>query len=101
MMYIFIPKNQTGTESHYWGKEDKENLIEFELTEDEYYVLYRHHVFDILNSRYDLWIDNGESETVTAEQLKESYKEISLVKGTWLEAVDAAIKYNTCAFLDF
>lgn len=101
MMYIFVPKNETGIESHHWGREDKDNLIEFELSEDEYYTLYKHHVFDILNEKYDLWIDNGESEKVTAAQLKESYKAISLMKGAWLDAVDTAIKYETCVFLDF
>lgn len=100
-MHIFVPKNEAGMESHYWGRKDKDNLIEFELSEDEYYTLFKHHVFDILNDKYDLWIDNGESEKVTAEQLKKSYKSISLIKGVWLTAIDTAIQYNTCVFLDF
>ena len=100
-MQIFVPKNEKGKESHYWGKADSENLLRFDLSEDEYYKLFKHHVFEILNEKYDLWIDNGESETITAEQLKESYKEISLLKGVWLEAVNKAIEYGTCVFLDF
>lgn len=100
MMYLFVAKNEAGVESHYYGKNDRENLIQYELSEDEYYTLWKHHVFDILNDKFDLWIDNGESETVTADQLKAAYQEISQIKGTWLDAVNKAIEYGTCVFLD-
>ena len=76
-----------------------ENCIYYTLSRDEYETLRKHHVFDILNDRFDLWIDEGESETVSADQLKNAYTEVNLMKGEWMKAVDAAIKHNTCLFM--
>ena len=75
--------------------------IPYPLSESEFITLQRHHVFDILNERFHLWIDDGEAETVTAEQLKDAYSAINLLNGEWKKAVDKAIKYKTCAYLVF
>ena len=101
MMRLYVPRNEQGMKSHNAGLPDSENLIKYVLSENEYFTLFQHRVFDILNDKFDLWIDNGESEEVTAEQLKSMYKAISPIEGVWLEAVNSAIKYKTCVFLDF
>lgn len=99
--YITVPKNDTGVREYKSLIEESDNLINFTLPEDEYEKLDKHHVFDILNERFGLMIDICESETVAASQLKQAYQEISLFKGVWLEAVDKAIAFGTCVFLDF
>ena len=98
---LIVPKNSAGIDSCNRGVNDDENQELFPLTRDEYEVLRRHHVFDILNDRYDLWIDEGESETITAERLKDAYSAITPVKNSWQVAVDHAIKYNTFVCLVF
>lgn len=98
---LIVPKNSNGIDSYNRGVNDETNQELFSLTRNEYEVLRRHHVFDILNDRFDLWIDEGESETITAQQLKEIHSSIILSKGSWQAAVDQAIEYNTCVYLVF
>lgn len=98
---IIVPKNQAGMDSYSRGETDENNNELFHLSESEFITLQRHHVFDILNERFNLWIDDGEAETVTAEQLKDAYSAINLLNGEWKKAVDKAIKYKTCAYLVF
>ena len=99
--YITIPKNETGIKEYNALIEDSENLLTFNLPEDEYSILDEYRIFDIINERYGLMIDIYESETVTAKQLQEAYGEIISKKGVWQEAVDLAIAYGTCMFRDF
>lgn len=99
--YITVPKNEAGMADYAAGREGTENMEEFILPEKEFETLDRHRVFDIINEKCDLMIDIYESEKVTADQLKKVNREIRPIKGTWTEAVDRAIKYNTCVFLDF
>ena len=99
--YITVPKHEEGRNDYQEGKEGTENMEEFILPEEEFDTLDRHKVFDIINDKCGLLIDIYESETVTAEQLKSVYKEISLMKGIWLKAVNKAIEYGTCVYLDF
>lgn len=99
--YITVPKNDAGIYEYDHGIEGTENVEEFILPEDEFEILDRHKVFDIINEKCNLLIDIYESEKVSAEQFKKIYREITPVKGIWVTAVDKAIKYNTCAFLDF
>ena len=98
---IFIPKDDQAIRDYKIGKEDKEQFYIFEIDENEFTDLWKHHVFDILNERYDLLIDECEEETVTAEQLKEAYKAISYRKGSWLDAINKTIEMGTCAYLHF
>ena len=99
--YITVPINAEGMNDYQEGREGTENMEEFILPEEEFDTLDRHKVFDIINDKCDLLIDIYESETVTAEQLQSVYKEISFMKGVWLNAVNKAIEYGTCIYLDF
>ena len=98
---IIVPKNQTGIEKYNRGENGGTDSELFHLNEDEFVSLQRNRVFDILNNRFDLWIDDGESETVSAEQLKQAYSSISPIKGEWKKAIEAAMQYGTCIFLVF
>ena len=100
--WVTVPKNEKGYEEYDLGIEHTENMDEFLLSPEEFDKLEKAGVFDILNKTFEgLCIDVYESETVTAEQLKAVYNEISTVDGDFLKAVDLAIRYGTCVFLDF
>lgn len=99
--YITVPINQDGIDEYKHMTFESDNLLSFELPEEEYETLDRHHVFDIINVKCNKLIDIYESEKVTADELKSVYKEISLIKGVWLNAVNKALEYNTCVCLDF
>lgn len=98
---IFVPKNEEGVRDYENGVESNDNFFVYDVPEDEFGILWKHHVFEMINRKYHLLIDECEEETVTAEQLKEMYPAISIKKGVWLEAVDKAIKLGTCAYLHF
>ena len=98
---IIVPKNQAGIDKYNRGENDETDSIIFRLSGKEFVTLQRHRVFDILNDRFDLWIDDGESEEISASQLKSAYSAISPVKGEWLKAVDEAIRLKTCMYLVF
>ena len=98
---VFVPKNEQAVKDFEEGTDTKDQFIVYEISEDEFDILWKHHVFDILNEKYDLWIDECEEETVTATQLKELYDAISFHKGSWLDAVNKAIEIGTCAYLHF
>ena len=59
---IIVPKNQAGIDKYNRGENDETDSIIFRLSGKEFVTLQRHRVFDILNDRFDLWIDDGESE---------------------------------------
>ena len=100
--WITVPKNPKGYNEYDLGIEHTENMDEFALSLEECRELYRSGVFQILESTYrELYIEDAESNTITSEQLEAVYDEISSVKGVFLTAVDLAIKYGTCVFLDF
>lgn len=100
--WITVPKNQKGYNEYDMGIEHTENMDEFKLSPDECRELYRSGVFRILENTYkELYIEDTESNTITAEQLKAVYDAINVVKGVFMTAVDLAIKYGTCVFLDF
>ena len=98
---ITVPINQAGIDEYTHMALESDNLLSFELPEEEYEILDRHHVFDIINVKCNKLIDIYESEKIAADELESVYKEISLIKGIWLDAVNEAIKYHTCVFLDF
>ncbi len=99
--YITVPINQKGIDEYSHMDFETENLLSFVLPEDEYEKLDRHHVFDIINTKCGKMIDVFESEKVSADDLKSVYRDISPIKGIWLDAVNKALEYNTCICLDF
>ena len=101
-MWITVPKNEKGYEEYNYGIEHTENMDEFKLTPEEYHELFKAGVFRILENTYkELYIDDFESSKITTDQLKAVYHSINGVKGVFLTAVDLAIKYGTCIYLDF
>ena len=100
--YITVPKNEQGYKEHDIGIEHTENMEEFIVPEEEYIKLHRNGVFGVLENEYlDVYISDGESSELSAEQLKKVYNAISVLPGTFLTAVDKAIEYGTCILLDF
>ena len=101
-MWITVPKNQKGYEEYDVGIEHTENMDEFKLSPEEYHDLLKAGVFRILENTYkELYIDDFESATITADQLKTVYNAINVIDGVFIKAVDLAIKYGTCVFMDF
>ena len=101
-MWITVPKNKKGYEEYDQGIEHTENMDEFRFSHEEYEKLNKNGVFRILENTYkELYICEFESATITAEQLKAVYNAINVVDGVFLQAVDLAIKYGTCVYLDF
>ena len=101
-MWITVPKNAKGYDEYNYGIEHTENMDEFKLSPEEYRKLSKAGVFNILEGTYqNLYIANFESSTITADQLKAVYDAINVVPGVFMEAVNLAIKYNTCVYLDF
>lgn len=101
-MHITIPKNKKGYEEYDLGIEHTENTKRFDLSPEEYQGLSKAGVFRILEGMYsDLYIDHFESNTITADQLKAVYKAINVIPGVFMTAVDMAIQYGTCVYLDF
>lgn len=101
-MHITIPKNKKGYEEYDFGIEHTENTERFDLTHEEYQRLFKAGVFRILEGEYpDLYIDHFESNTITADKLKAVYNAINVIPGVFMTAVDTAIKYGTCVYLDF
>ena len=101
-MWLTVPKNEKGYDEFNYGVEHTENMDEFKLSPDECQKLNKAGVFNILENTYEeLYIDDFESNTITAEQLKAVYNDINVVDGVFIKAVDLAIKYGTCVYLDF
>lgn len=99
--YIIVPINEVGMEEAKNGISESENLEEFRMTIDEFLTLDKNNVFEIINDHFDKLIDEGEEESITAKQLQEVFMAISAIKGTWLDAINAAIKYRTAVYLYF
>lgn len=99
--YIIVPKNDVGMEEIKNGYTESENIEEYKLTIDEFVALDNNNVFEIINSNCGKLIDEGEEETVTAKQLQKVYMAINLKIGSWLDAINAAIKYKTYVYLMF
>ena len=98
---IFVPKNEKGIHDYEMGIDNNDDYFVFDLPEEEFDLLWKNKVFDILNEKYDLMIDEAEEETVTARQLKDTYDYITPKKGVWMDAVNRAIEFGTCAYLHF
>ncbi len=98
---VFIPKDKQAAEAFKNGTYRKEQIIILEIPEHEFDFLWKHRVFEIINKKFGLLIDECEEETVTAKQLQEVYNAINLKKGFWSEAVNKTIKLGTYAYLQF
>ena len=101
-LFITIPINQKGYEEYNRMIDESENQITYLLSFVEYKKLIDAGVFLVPERRYpDLYITDGESNTITSEQLKNVYDDINVIPGVFMEAVNKAIELGTCVFLDF
>lgn len=101
IMWITVPKNEKGYEEYDYGIMHTENMDQFKLPTAEYDKLIDSGVFRILENTYKgLYIDAFESCTITADQLKAVYDAINVIDGVFIKAVDLAIKYGTCIYMN-
>ena len=99
--YVTVPINQTGIDEIEQMQETSDNFETYVIPAEEYKALWRAHVFDVINNRFGLMIDDNESEKVTAKQLEEVLQAIDIVPGVFIKAVRLAIGFGTCLYLDF
>ena len=98
--WLTIPKNEVGMEEYENGIEGSENIISFTIPENEFNALWD--VFDSINEKYDLLIDDFESEIIPAEIINDVIELVSKEKfPTFYEALILAEKYNSFLALDF
>lgn len=101
-LFITVPKNEAGIHEYENWIEQSDNLEQFKIDPEEYSRLIKSGVIRVLEGTYkDLYIADGESNEISADQLKAVYKAINVVPGVFLSAIDKAIQYGTCVYLDF
>ncbi len=98
--WITIPRNEMGEKEYEHGVEESENLISFTIPENEYITLWD--VFETINDRFGLLIDDFESEIIPAEMIHEVITLVSKEKyPVFYDALMQAQKYNAFLALDF
>lgn len=101
--YISIPLNEDGKTEYDAGIENTDNILVLNLPEKEFDFLYSKGIFNDINNKCDLLIDDYESEVINNKSLQwckdimSQYDDI----GTLKKAIDLAIKNNTFVGLDF
>lgn len=99
--YISVPLNKQGIEDYDCGKESN-NVKVFEIKEAEYNNIYEAGVFDEINNKCDLLIDDYESEEIKGNNLEIA---LDILKNNkckvLIQALELAIKNNTLVGLDF
>lgn len=100
--YISVPLNEKGIKDYNYGKEDSDNIKVLELSENEFYDLYDNGIFDKINLKCNLLIDDYESEKISDSNLEIALNIVKENKCDILvRALELAIKYNTLVGLDF
>ncbi len=99
--YISVPLNKLGINEYDHG-EDTDNIKSFELDKNEYINICMTGVFDEINNKCNLLIDDYESEIIYGNNLKIALK---IAKNNdckiLINALELAIKCNTLVGLDF
>lgn len=100
--YISVPLNSSGIEEYDYGIENTKNIDVFELTEDEFDKIYFSGIFNEINDRCNLLIDDYESEELKGDNLKIA---LDIAKSNECEilikAIKLAVEKNTIVGLDF
>ena len=103
--FIALGKNKQGDYDCDHRKYDSLFVIAHEMPIKEFNNLYNSGVFDKINERFDLLIDDYESETIPAsiaadclKIVKESNVEIN---GVFAQSLKEVVNYGTRAFLEF
>lgn len=102
--FISVPLNDQGIEEYDQGVEDTKNIKVFELNEEEFKELYSSGIFDVINSKCNLLIDDYESEIIDKDNLELGQtilKDYKLESSKFDDALELAIEKETLVGLDF
>lgn len=107
--YIRVPKDKKAMEDYDYGVQKEEQMEEMILSEEQYNKLHQTGVFDIINERCDIIIDEYEEEVLelgkipiaieVVSQLINHNKNEDLVK--LKEILNLAMAYKTIVGFDF
>ena len=97
--FLTVPVNRQGIDDYNYGMES-ENILTFQLLEDEFEILFRT-VFPVINRRCGLLIDDYESEEISAQNIERCWDIIDAVDGVFKDACSKAVLHRTFVALDF
>lgn len=107
--YIRVPKDKKAMEDYDYGIETEEQMEDMILSEEQYSKLHETGVFDIINDRCDIIIDEYEEEVLELDkipialevvtQLINDNKNEDLIR--LKEMLNLALAYQTIVGLDF
>ena len=69
-----MPKDKKAMKDYDLGQDKPEQIIEWKLTEDEFDILYKSGLFNKLNEKCNVIIDDFESEVIESEELNNAEK---------------------------
>lgn len=106
---IRVPKDQKAMEDYDYGVQKQDQMEEMVLSEEQHKILYDTGVFDLINDRCDIIIDDHEEERLELDkipiaieivnQLINSNPNEQLIK--FKKMLDMAIAYKTVVGFDF
>lgn len=102
--YISVPKNSKGNSEYDIGVQGSENLLFLSLPKEEFDYLVDNKIFEYLNEKGNLMIDDYESEIVSYEVLErevDSWLKLKDISPVFVYAIEKAITYKTFIGLDF
>lgn len=102
--YVSVPKNSKGIYEYDTGVQGSENLLFYNLPKVEFDYLVDNKIFEYLNEKGNLMIDDYESEIVSYGVLKwetQIWDKIKDITPTFVDAIEKAITYKTFIGLDF
>ncbi len=107
--YIRVPKDKKAMQDYDYGIQKEEQMEEMILSEEQYNKLDKLGIFDIINEKCNIIIDEYEEELLeldkipiaieAIEQLINDDKDEELVR--LMEILNLAISYNTIVGFDF
>lgn len=102
--YVSVPKNSKGIYEYDIGAQGSENLLFLNLPKDEFDYLVENKIFECLNEKGNLMIDDYESEIVSYKVLEheiELWLKIKDITPVFVYAIEKAITYKTFIGSDF
>lgn len=107
--YIRVPKNRQAMEKYNYGIQEKEEMEEMILNEEQYMILEDFGVFDKINQKCDILIDDYEEEEIKLDkiplalevvnQIIKANRSVELLK--LREMLNLAMHYKTMIEFDF
>lgn len=103
--WIFVPKNKEGINNCRIMEFESEDVESYDIKDEEFDLLFSAGVFDAINEKCGLCIDDYEEEVISGKDIKKSIiitKKMDLPQNSsFIKALQAAEKYNTRAYLCF